>query len=79
MLQQFLIPQLGEDDQKERILFQQDGTPHNYLREVREYFTTRFQGPWIGRVAPITWPPRFPDLTRLIFFFSFGDSLNITI
>jgi hypothetical protein len=30
MLQQFLIPQLDEDDQEGRILFQQDGAhPHN--------------------------------------------------
>jgi hypothetical protein len=35
MLQQFLIPQLDEDDQEGRIHFQQDGTPPHYLEEVR--------------------------------------------
>jgi hypothetical protein len=29
MLQQFLIPQLDEDDQEGRIYFQQDGTPRH--------------------------------------------------
>jgi hypothetical protein len=46
MLQQFLIPQLDEDDQKERIHFQQDGAPPHYLEEVREYLITRFPGLW---------------------------------
>ena len=39
MLQAFLIPQLDEDDQEERIHFQQDGAPPHYLGEVREYLT----------------------------------------
>ena len=37
MLQEFLIPQLDEDDQAGRIHFQQDGAPPHYLGEVREY------------------------------------------
>ena len=37
MLQEFLIPQLDEDDQEGRIHFQQDGAPPHYLGEVREY------------------------------------------
>ena len=75
MLQEFLIPQLDEDDQEGRIHFQQDSAPHLYLGEVREYLNTRFPGRWIGRAAPIAWPPRSPDLTPLDF--SYGDSLNI--
>jgi hypothetical protein len=39
MLQEFLIPQLDEDDQEGRI---------HYLEEVREYLNTRFPGRWIG-------------------------------
>jgi hypothetical protein len=58
MLQQFLIPQLDEDDQEGRIHFQQDGAPPHYLEEVREFLNTRFPGRWIGRAAPIEWPPR---------------------
>ena len=52
MLQEFLIPQLDEDDQEGRIHFQQDGATPHYLGEVREYLNTRFPGRWIGRAAP---------------------------
>jgi hypothetical protein len=68
MLQQFLVPQLDEDDQEGRIHFQQDGAPPHYLEEVREYLNTRFPGPWIGRAALIPWPPRSSDLTPLVLF-----------
>ena len=68
MLQQFLIPQLDEDDQEERIHFQQDGAPPHYLGQVRKYLNTRFPGRWIGRAAPIAWPPRSPDLNPMDFF-----------
>jgi hypothetical protein len=57
-----------EGDQEGRIHFQQDGAPPHYLGEVREYLNTRFPGRWIGRAAPIAWPPRSPDLTPLDFF-----------
>jgi hypothetical protein len=53
MLQQFLIPQLDEDDQEGRIHFQQVGAPLQYLEEVREYLNTRFPGRWIGQGEPI--------------------------
>jgi hypothetical protein len=42
MLQQFLVPQLDEDDQEGRIHFQQDGAPPHYLEEVHEYLNTHF-------------------------------------
>jgi hypothetical protein len=48
MLQQLLIPQLGDDDQEGRIHFQQDGALPHYLEEVREELNTRFPGWWIG-------------------------------
>jgi hypothetical protein len=59
MLEQFVIPQLDEDDQEGQIHFQQDGAPPHYLEAVREYLNTRFSG----------WPPRSPDLTPLDFVF----------
>jgi hypothetical protein len=68
VLQQLLIPQLGEDYHEGRIHFQQDSAPPHYLGEVREYFSTSFPGRWIGRAAPIAWPPRSPDLKPLDFF-----------
>jgi hypothetical protein len=69
MLEQFLIPKLGEDDQEGHIYFQQDGAPRHYLEAGREYLNTRFSGRWIGRAAPIAWPPCSPDLTPLDFVF----------
>jgi hypothetical protein len=56
MLQKSLIQQLDEDDQEGRIHL------------VREYLNTHFPGRWIGKTAPIAWPPRSPDLTPLYFF-----------
>jgi hypothetical protein len=71
MLQQFLIPQLDEDDQEGRIHFQQDGAPLHYLEEVCEYLNTHFPGRCIGRAALIAWPPPSPDLTPLDFLRGF--------
>jgi hypothetical protein len=67
MLQQFLIPQLDEDDQDGHIHFLQDGAPPHYL-EVRMYLNTRFPGRGIGQTALIAWPPHSLDLTPLDFF-----------
>jgi hypothetical protein len=50
-LQQFLIPQLDEDDQEGRIPFQQERAPPHYVGEVRECLNTRFTGQWIVRTA----------------------------
>jgi hypothetical protein len=65
---QYLIPQLDEDDQGERIHFQEDGAPPHYLGKVREYNNTLFPCQWIGREAPRAWSPRSPDLTPLDLF-----------
>jgi hypothetical protein len=69
MLQQFLIPQLDEDDQERRIHFQQDGAHSHYLEEVCECLNTSFPCRWIGRAAPIAWSPRSPDRTSQDFSF----------
>ncbi|GFG36095.1 hypothetical protein Cfor_03668 [Coptotermes formosanus] len=68
MFEQFLFPQFGEDDHEGCMHFQQDGAPPHYHRDVRKCLNTRFPGRWIGRAAPIPWPPRSPDLTPLDFF-----------
>jgi hypothetical protein len=68
MLQQFLIPQLDEDDQEGLIYFQQDSAPPHYLEEVREYRNTHFPGRWIGQATLIAWPPCSLDLIPLDFF-----------
>lgn len=50
------------------VYFQQDGAPAHYARLVREYLDLVFPNRWIGRLGPILWPPRSPDLTPLDFF-----------
>lgn len=68
MLENFLIPQIDEDDRERNVIFMQDGAPPHYLTDVRDYLNDRFPNQWIGRSAPIAWPPRSPDLTPLDFF-----------
>lgn len=50
------------------VYFQQDGAPPHYSLLVRAYLNTTFPNRWIGRLGPIRWPPRSPDLTPLDFF-----------
>lgn len=47
------------------VYFQQDGAPAHYARLVRQYLDIVFPNRWIGRLGPMAWPPRSPDL---IFF-----------
>jgi hypothetical protein len=48
--------------------FQHDGAPpHNFL-PVRNYLDEIFPNSWIGRNAPVLWPPRSPDLSVLDFY-----------
>lgn len=48
--------------------FQHDGAPpHNQL-QVRNFLDQTFPNSWIGRNAPVRWPPRSPDLSILDFF-----------
>lgn len=50
------------------VYFQQDGAPAHFSRLVREYLNIVFPNRWIGRMGPIPWPARSPDLTPLDFF-----------
>lgn len=70
MLELFVLPQIEQIEQQtgQRIIFMQDGAPPHYLREVRGALNACFPNGWIGRGAPIAWPPRSPDLTPLDFF-----------
>ena len=40
----------------------------NYSAAAREVLNRDFNGRWIGRGGPITWPARSPDLTSSDFF-----------
>ena len=51
-----------------QLIFQHDGAPAHFRREVRELLNARYPDRWIGRGGPITWPARSPDLNVLDFF-----------
>ena len=53
---------------RSKIIFQQDGAPPNYERNVRKFLDDVFPNRWIGRCGPMTWASRSPDLTPLDFF-----------
>jgi hypothetical protein len=72
MLENWLIPQLNEDSND--YIFQQDGSPAHYHKDVRGYLNRILPLSWIGRKgkeedALMQWPPRSPDLTSWDFFF----------
>lgn len=51
-------------EQERNIVFQQDGAPPHSVVAVTNYLNQRFNE-WIGRNAPIKWPPNSPDLTPM--------------
>lgn len=48
---------------------QNDGCPAHYATAVRGYLDSTYPGRWIGRLGPILWPARSPDLNPLDFFY----------
>jgi hypothetical protein len=63
-VKEFLMPVLeekGPDD----MLFQQDGAPPHFQKEVTDFLNRKFPEKWIGRGRP----PRSPDLIVLDFYF----------
>lgn len=64
------LPNLLEDVpliDRQNHWFMHDGAPAHYVRNVRELLNERFNGKWIGRGGPISWPARSPDLNPLDF------------
>jgi len=66
------MPQLV-DEEVQGYIYQQDGAPSHWHKEVREYLNKHLTGRWVGRAAATdnnfcTWPPRSPDLTVCDFF-----------
>lgn len=55
---------------------QLDGAPPHFAAPVRQWLNDNFTGRWIGRLGPISWPPRSPDLNPLDFFL-WGHLKNI--
>jgi len=68
MLQNFFLPEVRKLHKVRSIIFQQDGAPPHFARDVRQYLDHQFPQRWIGRGGPIRWAPRSPDLTPLDFF-----------
>ncbi|XP_025154562.1 uncharacterized protein LOC112588531 [Harpegnathos saltator] len=65
------LPGLLEDvplQARAELIFQHDGTPAHFSRQVPDALDTRFPERWIGQGGPITWPPRSPDLNVLDYF-----------
>ncbi|EFN65261.1 hypothetical protein EAG_12343, partial [Camponotus floridanus] len=53
--------------ERNKIIFQQDGTePHN-VRIVTNFLNNEFPGCWMSRYGPIRWRARSPDLNPLDF------------
>lgn len=71
MLQNWLFPQLIADS--DNFIFQQDGAPPHWHKDVRRFLNTNLPQRWIGRTGPQdmalhSWPPRSPDITPCDFF-----------
>ena len=52
----------------QQVIFQQDGAPGKYSRQVRSFLDEQFPDRWIGRRDSIKWAPRLPGSTRRDFF-----------
>ncbi|KOC59411.1 hypothetical protein WH47_11040 [Habropoda laboriosa] len=64
------LPELVKDIPftiRRNFIFQQDGAPAYFRRQVRDFLNDNYQGR-IGRGELIAWPPRSPDLTSLDFY-----------
>ena len=69
MLQNWLFPRLNKDN----LIFQQDGTPPHWSRQVCQFLNETLLNHWIERqgaddLALFSWPPRSLDLMLCDFF-----------
>lgn len=53
---------------RQQMIFQHDGAPPHFTRNVRAHLDQVYPDRWIGRGGPIHWPARCPDLTPLDYF-----------
>lgn len=64
------LPRILEDvapEQRQNIIYQQDGAPPHYTLEVRAWLDANYPG-WIGRGGDVAWPARSPDLNPMDFY-----------
>ena len=62
------MPVLLEDvpvQVRRQLIFQHDGAPAHFSRQVREHLNAHYPDRWIRRGGPIIWPARSPDLNVL--------------
>lgn len=64
-----LLNEVGDDEFRQEMWLQNDGCPAHYALPVRRFLNESYPGRWIGRLGPILWPPRSPDLNPLDFFY----------
>lgn len=65
------LPALLEDVPlaiRREMFMQMDGCPAHYAAEVRNFLNANYPNRWIGRLGPVGWPARSPDMTPLDFF-----------
>ena len=65
-----ILPEMLENiplQVRQQLWFQHDGAPAHLALDVNV-----FPNRWIGRGAPVQWPPRSPDLTPMDFFIRGG-------
>ena len=72
ILQQFLEPQLIQDQFIYTVVYKKERTPPHFANIVREHLNEVFRDWWNGRGSPRLWAPPSPVLTHLDFFF-LGD------
>lgn len=60
---------LGRND-RDKIIFQQDGAPPHFSNVVRQWLTENYPT-WIGRAGPVAWPARSPSFHH--WTFSYGE------
>lgn len=61
---------------RHQLWFMHDGAPAHFSLLAREYLNNHYPNRWIGRGAPVAWPPRSPDCNPLDFFF-WGHMKNL--
>lgn len=59
-----------------KLIFQHDGSPVYFCREVRDVLDTRYPERWMAQGGPISWPKHTPDLSvHNYFIWSYVKSL----
>lgn len=75
-----ILPVLLEDvtlNIRRNLIYQHDGAPAHYSRQVRRWLNDNYHQQWIGRGSPLVeWAPRSPDL-NVLDFFAWGFIKNV--